>query len=74
MLCYLFDFLLLALEFLLLGLLLHQSFQVSYLLPSSVKLLPGHFQLTLQDLYLLLELTLLLLTTPLEVKAGDKVC
>lgn len=73
--CYLFGFLLPALDFLLLGFpllldpLLQQGQEVAFLLTSSVKLLPGHLQLSSQGLYLFPELTLLLLITPLEDKA-----
>lgn len=57
----------------LLGPLLQQGLQAGFLLPSSAKLLPGCLQLSSQDLYLLLELTLLLLTAPLEDRAGGTV-
>lgn len=72
MVCYLLGLLLPALQFLLLGFppllgpLLQQGQQMTFLLPSSMKLLPRHLQLSSQDVYLLLELTLLVLTAPLE--------
>ncbi len=57
----------------LLGPLLQQGVQAGFLLPISAELLPGRLQPSSQGLYLLLELTLLLLTAPLEDKAGGTV-
>lgn len=48
------------------GPLLQLGLEGALLLLFSAKLLPGCLQLSSQDPYLLLELTLLLLTTPLE--------
>lgn len=49
--------------------LLQQGLQADFLFPTSVKLLPGYVQPFSQGIYLYLELTLLLLTAPLEDKA-----
>lgn len=82
---YLLGFLLPELEFLvfllqeflgfppLLGPLLQQGLQAGFLLPTSAELPPGCVQPSSQGLNLLLELTLLLLSAPLEDKAEGTV-
>lgn len=52
---------------------LQQGLQADFLFPTSVKLLPGYVQPSSQGIHLYLELTLMLLTTPLEDKAGGTV-